>query len=117
MTLSLGNITFDCTDPRRVAGFWAQALDRPVDDGANEFFASLRTRPDEPTWLFIKVPEGKSAKNRLHVDLRADDRETEVARLVGLGATRHDDHDQYGVAWTVLTDVEGNEFCVGQPSI
>ncbi len=49
----------------------------------------------------------------MHVDLYADDREVEVARLVALGAQRRGDYDEYGHQWTTLLDVEGNEFCVG----
>jgi hypothetical protein len=66
-----------------------------------------------PRLFFKWVPEGKAAKNRVHVDLEADDREAEVTRLVALGATRIADHQEWGMVWTVLTDPEGNEFCVG----
>ena len=68
----------------------------------------------EPTWLFNKVPEPKTAKNRMHVDLAAADREAEVARLVELGAKRVTDMDEWGYQWTVMQDPEGNEFCVAQ---
>ena len=51
----------------------------------------------------------------MHVDLAADDREKEIARLVNLGATRHDDHAEHGHTWTVLTDPEGNAFCIAGP--
>jgi predicted enzyme related to lactoylglutathione lyase len=117
MTLHLANITVDCHDAARLAAFWAEALGRPVDDGASEFMASLaRDDASTPTWLFLRVAEGKAGKNRMHVDFRADDYEAETARLVALGATRTGHHDEYGVVWNVLTDPEGNEFCVGQPS-
>jgi hypothetical protein len=117
VTIKLANVTFDCANPATLARFWAEALDRPVDGGANEFFASIALEDStSPTWLFLRVPEGKAGKNRMHVDFRADDREREVERLVGLGATRLDDHDEYGTRWTVLADPEGNEFCVGVPS-
>jgi hypothetical protein len=113
MTLRLGNVTLDCDDTLAVANFWSAALDRPLDDGHGEWFASIgiddRTQPG---WFFIKVPEGKKGKNRMHVDLRADDREAEVARLVALGARRQADYDEHGHRWTTLFDVEGNEFCV-----
>jgi predicted enzyme related to lactoylglutathione lyase len=89
-----------------------------VDPGEEEtgvFFASIgRTdpQPEQPTMMFIKVPEPKSVKNRVHLDLDASDREAEVERLVGLGATVVHDKDEWGVRWTTLTDPEGNEFCV-----
>ncbi len=115
MTLSLGHITFDCADPPRLAAFWATALGTSMDAGASEFFASLDDKvADRLSWFFIKVPEGKSAKNRMHVDLTADDREDEVRRLMDLGATRVSDHDEWGAIWTVMRDPEGNEFCIGQ---
>lgn len=113
MTLRLGNITFDCADPPAVAAFWSAALDRPVDDGASEYFASIGMNdPSQPRWLFLKVPEAKTAKNRMHVDLVADDRTAEIERLVALGATHVGDKDEWGFSWSVLNDVEGNEFCV-----
>jgi hypothetical protein len=113
MTLRLGNVTLDCKDALTVGRFWSAALDRPLDDGASEGFASIGYGDGSTTgWFFIQVPEGKTVKNRAHVDLHASDREDEVARLIGLGATRHADHDENGVRWTTLLDVEGNEFCV-----
>jgi hypothetical protein len=68
----------------------------------------------DPTWLFARVPERKTAKNRMHVDLAAVDQEAEVARLVELGAKRVTDMDEWGYQWTVMQDPEGNEFCVAQ---
>lgn len=65
--------------------------------------------------LFIRVPDRKSVKNRVHLDLRPTDRnrEDEVDRLVALGATRYQDHRRPdGSGWVTLTDPEGNEFCV-----
>ena len=113
MSLRLGNITLDCADTEAVAGFWAAALGRPIDDDGGEWFRSIGGGDASQTgWFFIKVPEGKSGKNRMHVDLRSDDRDTEVARLISLGATHHADYDEHGAVWTTLLDVEGNEFCV-----
>jgi hypothetical protein len=115
MTIHLGNLTFDCSDPLAVSAFWAAALDRPVADGASPYFAQLAAqKPGEPNWLFIKVPEGKTVKNRCHPDLFAADRPAEIERLVGLGASVIAEHDEWGMQWTTLGDVEGNEFCVGQ---
>jgi catechol 2,3-dioxygenase-like lactoylglutathione lyase family enzyme len=115
MTLALAHITFDCDDPPKLAAFWSRVLDRPVDEVPGVFFASIDDSvAGRPSWFFIKVPEPKTTKNRLHVDLTAVDREAEVARLISLGASRISDHDAWGAVWTVLADPEGNEFCVGQ---
>jgi hypothetical protein len=86
VTLRLANVTIDCGD-----------------------------RP-QPGWFFIKVPEGKVVKNRVHFDLHAEDREAQVGRLLALGAQRFDDYEEHGTRWTTLLDVEGNEFCVAVES-
>lgn len=113
MPSTLAHVTFDCTDATRLAGFWSQVLDRPLDPDPSPFFASIgRGAGDGPGWLFQAVPEPRNGKNRVHVDLVAGDREAEVARLLGLGATRVEDHDEWGVRWTVLADPEDNVFCV-----
>jgi predicted enzyme related to lactoylglutathione lyase len=112
--LRLGNVTFDCADPPALAAFWSAALELPIAQSM-PYFAMLQS-PDgaDPRYLFIKVPEGKTVKNRVHIDLRADQAEAEIERLVSLGASRGDSHDQYGVRWTVMQDPEGNEFCVAR---
>ena len=116
MSLRLANVTFDCDDPRAVAGFWSAALDRPVDPDPSDYFASIgMNTSDGPAWYFIRVPEPRTVKNRVHVDLVADDREKEIARLLALGATRGPDHNEYGHSWTVMADPESNEFCVAGP--
>jgi hypothetical protein len=115
MSLALATITFDCHEPLAVAGFWSAALDRPVAPDSSEYFAQLSAAGDAPAWFFIKVPEPRTVKNRVHVDLVADDRDKEIARLVELGATRHDDHAEYGHTWTVMADPEGNDFCIAGP--
>jgi hypothetical protein len=116
MSLRLAHVTLDCDDPGVVAAFWSAALDRPIDPDPNEFFVSIGIAGhDGPAWFFIKVPEPKAAKNRMHVDLETDDREKEIARLLELGATRGADHDEYGQSWTVMADPEANEFCIAGP--
>jgi hypothetical protein len=117
MGIRVGNITVDCDDVLRVAQFWSAALERPLDDGASEWFASIGgTDPDraEPAWYFTHVPEGKTAKNRVHVDV-FDPSPDAADRLVALGATVVDRHELAwaGHRWTVLQDPEGNEFCLG----
>ncbi|HEX6569502.1 MAG TPA: VOC family protein [Acidimicrobiales bacterium] len=120
MTVRLANVTFDCDDVMVVARFWSAAVGRPLaeEPAPSEYFASIggidHGTADGVNWLFAKVPEPKTAKNRMHVDMVAPDRHAEVARLVGLGATKVADHDEWGAQWTVLTDPEGNEFCVAQ---
>lgn len=107
--MRLHNVTFDARDPRALASFWSAVLERPVEDGANEFFAVIGGAPN---WLFLAVPENKTAKNRMHVDLDADDLAAARARLEGLGATFVHERDEYGVHWMTFQDPEGNEFCV-----
>jgi hypothetical protein len=123
MTVAIASVTFDCLDALVVGRFWSAAIGRPLDPGASSGFASIgfqgrrdRTgwgpveRDADPTWLFARVPELKTVKNRMHLDVIAADPEAEIARLVELGATRVDDRDEYGYAWTLMTDPEGNEF-------
>jgi hypothetical protein len=114
MTVSLSTITFDCADPATVAGFWSEALGRPVDPGTDDAVRSIGLDDPAvtPSLVFLRVPEPKRVKNRVHLDVVTDDREKEVHRLVGLGATRVDDKDEGGYRWTVMTDPEANEFCV-----
>ena len=81
-----------------------------VDDDDEEF--EIRPAPEQmPGLLFIRVPESKTVKDRLHLDFRPDDQDAAVARLLELGATRAD-VGQGDQSWVVLRDPEGNEFCV-----
>jgi len=127
MTIRIASVTFDCADALAVGQFWSAALGRPLDPKASSDFAAIGfagrrdkagwppvERDSDPTWLFVEVPEPKVAKNRMHLDVMAPDPEVEVARLVELGATRVVDMDEYGYKWTVMTDPEGNEFCVAK---
>lgn len=102
-------VVVDATDPARLARWWSEVLG----------FRIAYEAPDEvgiegsggPALVFVAVPDQKSAKNRLHIDLNPDDQAAEVERLVNMGA-RHVDVGQGQVSWTVLADPEGNEFCV-----
>ena len=138
-------ITFDCADPAALADFWADALGYELqkppgnfvswDDALDAMGVPLERRndasgivdPDEagPRLFFQKVPEGKQAKNRVHLDVRAapgldgDERmaalEAEAERLVARGATRLERHDPappFGAGHIVMADPEGNEFCL-----
>ncbi len=116
MSLSHKAVTFDCADATVVGGFWAAVLGRPLDDDASPFFASIGLGDSSRiAYMFIQVPEGKSGKNRVHLDLDSDDVAAEVERVITLGATHIHDKDEYGMHWTTLADPEGNEFCIGSP--
>ena len=104
-------ITIDCADAAKLADFWAELLGRKVEPDATADFASLPgDGPASPKWLFIKVPEPKGGKNRVHVDLASSDRAAAVKQAVALGATEGREFDEDGAKWTTLTDPEGNEF-------
>jgi predicted enzyme related to lactoylglutathione lyase len=104
-------IVVGAEDPARLARWWAEALGyRIVHEQPGEI--EIRRTPQElPGLLFTPVAAAKTTKNRLHIDLRPDDQEAEVERLVDMGA-RPVDIGQHDVSWVVLADPEGNEFCV-----
>ena len=114
MTAFIKYITFDCADPRALATFWSEVTGYvPVTVGDD--FAALAA-PDERGVrgiLFWRVPEPKSAKSRMHVDLASRDPEGEIERLIGLGARKVARHHGNGTSWTIMLDPEGNEFCIG----
>jgi catechol 2,3-dioxygenase-like lactoylglutathione lyase family enzyme len=112
MSLVFSNITFDCADPAALADFWAKALDRTIGDRTDDEVALPASAAGGPPLFFFRVPEPKTAKNRVHLDLATSSRAEEVARLVDLGATSVAEGDERGYRWTVLLDPEGNEFCV-----
>jgi hypothetical protein len=113
MSVSLMNVTVDCdTRPGPVAHWWAVAL-AAEPDGDWGTAARVRLKgAGAPRLLFVQVPEPKQGKNRVHLDLLADDRDAEVARLQELGATVVARHDESDESWTVMSDPYGNEFCV-----
>jgi catechol 2,3-dioxygenase-like lactoylglutathione lyase family enzyme len=114
MSLGIGMVTIDCADPQRLAAFWSAALGVPVQADYADFVLLERPAEGGPVLGLQRVPETRSGKNRVHVDLSGGSRATEVPRLVGLGAAVLAEHEMPGLAWTVLADPEGNEFCVGE---
>jgi catechol 2,3-dioxygenase-like lactoylglutathione lyase family enzyme len=117
MGLRVQSVSFDSRDPAATARFWAAALGwRITEEDADEVVLEPpEGSPEEgvsPDILFLLVPESKSLKNRLHLDLRPDDQAAEVARLEALGATRVDVGQDETATWVVLADPEGNELCV-----
>ena len=122
MTSRFTELALDCADPVALARFWCAVLDYEVQDEADGLVtigapglsaATSHASPVPPTLTFAHVPEAKTVKNRLHLDVTPTDRTQadEVRRLLDLGA-RHADVGQGDQTWVVLTDPEGNEFCV-----
>jgi hypothetical protein len=108
MSISIYGTSFDAADAAAIAAFWAEVLGRTVNPGATGESASLAGSggSDESPIMFHRVPEPKTAKNRLHLDLITTDFDAELARLLKLGATTQATFER----WTTLADPEGNEF-------
>jgi hypothetical protein len=110
--VGIAALAVDCAEPVALAGWWRRLLGGSVelnDDGD----ATLHT-PGGLAIDFFRVPEAKTVKNRLHLDLRSADLAEATTQAVALGATRADDiYD--GGDWQVLRDPEGNEFCLLRP--
>jgi Glyoxalase-like domain len=120
MNLRIQCLCIDTTDPARLAGFWQSALGwrRTYERDHEVVLEPPAGSPEDgivPDLLFLRVPEGKVVKNRLHLDLRPVDQAVEVARLEGLGARRVDVGQGADVSWVVLADPDGNEFDVLRP--
>lgn len=115
---SIQHITVDCRDPYRLAEFWSTVTGWPVSDQDRPGDPEVAVEPSDgtsPELLFVAVPESKTGKNRLHLDLvpLTRTRDEEVERLLAAGATLVDDRrGARGRGWVVLADLEGNEFCV-----
>ena len=110
-------VCVDANDPVTLGRWWAELLGWRVteEDDEEVVVEPPAGSPEDgvsPDLLFLKVPEGKSVKNRLHIDLRPVDQSEEVARAESLGATRIDIGQGDEVTWVVLADPEGNEFCI-----
>lgn len=115
MASHVRSITVDTLDPYVQALWWSEVLAVPMssDDNPGDPEALLRTHHGDV--LFVRVPDAKTGKNRLHLDLEPSDRsrDDEVARVLALGAVLVDDRRRPdGTGWVVLADPEGNEFCV-----
>jgi hypothetical protein len=116
VTIRIQCICVDSVEPARPAAFWEAALGwrRTHTDEDEIVLEPPAGSPEDgvaPDLLFLRVPERKAVKNRLHIDLRPRDQAAEVSRLEALGARRAD-VGQGDVSWVVMTDPDGNEFCV-----
>ena len=111
MTLKWEETVIDSAEPRAQGQWWATALGWDVALDNEDEFEIRNPDGSGPSILFLAVPEGKTVKNRLHLDFVPDDQAAEVERLLALGATRAD-IGQGEQTWVVMADPEGNEFCV-----
>ena len=119
MAVRLTEILIDCADPKALGSWWQAVLgwergeDTDVTSDGEDEEVELRNPDGWPHLVFLKVPEPKSVKNRIHIDLnpRGADQADELERLLGLGAKRID-IGQGEQTWVVLADPEGNEFCL-----
>jgi hypothetical protein len=117
MALTVEMITFDSTDPDRLAEWWARAVNGAVNPLAPGFFVTV-THPDGPRLAFQKVDVPTPGKNRVHIDFTAADIDAEVKRLVDLGATETGRHEAGAeFRWVVLADPDGNAFCVAAGAV
>jgi catechol 2,3-dioxygenase-like lactoylglutathione lyase family enzyme len=125
----IGNVTFACADPTALGRFWAEALGWPEEEVDEAFLQKLRdggidereltgfyvTRPPgggRPRFLFQRREKSRPDSYPLHLDLHADDREAEIARLLDLGAAEFQTQTSEDRMWTIMRDPEGNPFCV-----
>ncbi len=123
MAISLQCLTVDAHNPKAQAEFWAEVLGWSIGEDCNEVEQWIERELGDPKQtgfpdiLFLKVPDSKVVKNRLHLDLRPDNQEEEVSRLEKLGATRIEigQSNYEKTTWVVMADPEGNEFCVLAP--
>jgi predicted enzyme related to lactoylglutathione lyase len=117
--LEIHEITFDAQDPHALAAFWAALLEREIRPGdmPQDDSVLVVPAPGQPGLLFLRVPEGKTAKNRIHFDLwpTSRKRDEQIERATGLGAAVLDDRRRAdGTGWVVFADPDGNEFCIGR---
>jgi predicted enzyme related to lactoylglutathione lyase len=112
----LGWIQIDANDPMLLAGFWGQVLGLEIDDplGDPPHYVGLIPIAEGLVVSFQRVPERKTLKNRLHLDVEVEDVDEAQAKIEALGGRRLpiDDLSEYGFRWRPMADPEGNEFCL-----
>ena len=113
MTIKVEMVTFDCRDARALADWWARQVGGKSQDGFEADFVVV-TPPSGPLLGFQRVAEPTPGKNRVHLDMAAENRELEVERLLAEGALEVARHEEGGFAWVTLADPDGNLFDVSQ---
>ena len=108
----VGAIMIDCHDPGAMMEFGSQIVGVEIEHEWPGYIFTTRMPGNYIRLAFQKVPEDKTVKNRLHLDLSHEDPEAFIARVKSLGGSRLEDHEVSGMAWTILADPEGNEFCI-----
>ncbi|MDQ4095620.1 MAG: VOC family protein [Actinomycetota bacterium] len=117
MASAFTELCIDCSNPQLLAEFWSGVLDYKITESTGDEVEIVGPEGSGPSILFVTVPEEKTVKNRLHIDVSPTDREQdeEVERILALGASHADVGQGPDVSWVVLADPEGNEFCVLRP--
>ena len=111
---TVGSVVIDTEDVDRLVEFWGTLLGLEEKHRSGSYFVWLTSMgKGGPSLAFQKVPERKSGKNRLHLDLGVEDKDAAVARISELGGSKIDEHTNQGFTWYVMADPEGNEFCIG----
>jgi predicted enzyme related to lactoylglutathione lyase len=107
-------LVMDCADPERLAAFWAPALGYAYLGMAGSYAVLVPDGRPGPKLLLQRVPEPKTTKNRMHLDIQTPDIDAEASRFEALGAARlKEEHiHEHRTTWLLMTDPEGNEFCV-----
>ena len=104
-------IVIDVNDLETCAEFWSQVLGTDILY-QNERYMRLGHKGDRPTILLQKVPERHKEKNRVHIDLDVSDLDAAVSRVQDLGGHKLKQLSEYGIKWAVMSDPDGNEFCL-----
>jgi predicted enzyme related to lactoylglutathione lyase len=111
-----GWLQVDCADPVRLATFWAEVLGVEVGEGFGEpvhYLGLEPASPGAPVTSFQRVPDPRTTKNRLHLDIEVADIDVATERILTLGGDQHgEDFAEHGFRWRVMADPEGNEFCL-----
>jgi hypothetical protein len=109
------SVVVDCEDPARLAGFWCGVLDYRIVSESSDIVDIAPDGETFPGIEFVRSATHERRKSPLHIDLNPDDQDTEVSRLLALGARRVEVGQSMDASWVVLADPEDNAFCVLAP--